>query len=193
MIGKDETLSLKTQCRLLGISRSSLYYKPATESPLNVKIMRLIDEQHTKDPVRFGQPKMKPYLLTNYTVLKPNEVWSTDITYIPMRYGYMYLVAIMDWYSRYVISWNISNTLETDFCVETLNRALNMNKPLIFNSDQGSQFTNNQFTCILEKHNIQISMDGKGRSLDNIFIERLWRTVKYEDIYKKSYETVQEL
>jgi putative transposase len=94
---------------------------------------------------------------------------------------------------RYVISWNISNTLETDFCVETSNRALNMNKPLIFNSDQGSQFTNNQFTCILEKHNIQISMDGKGRSLDNIFIERLWRTVKYEDIYKKSYETVQEL
>jgi putative transposase len=105
----------------------------------------------------------------------------------------MYLVAIIDWYSRYIISWDISNTLEVDFCIQTLERALNKNKPLIFNSDQGSQFTSNDFTGVLANHDISISMDGKGRSLDNIFIERFWRTLKYEDIYKKSYETVEEL
>jgi putative transposase len=131
--------------------------------------------------------------LRDYAVLKPNEVWSTDITYIPMRHGYMYLTAIIDWYSRYVISWELSNTLETDFCSRALKRALNKNKPLIFNTDQGSQFTSNDFTSILANHDISISMDGKGRSLDNIFIERLWRTLKYENIYRHSYETVQEL
>jgi transposase-like protein len=137
--------------------------------------------------------KIYPYLLRDYAVLKPNEVWSTDITYIPMRHGYMYLTAIIDWYSRYVISWELSNTLETDFCSRALKRALNKNKPLIFNTDQGSQFTSNDFTSILANHDISISMDGKGRSLDNIFIERLWRTLKYENIYRHSYETVQEL
>jgi putative transposase len=105
----------------------------------------------------------------------------------------MYLTAIIDWYSRYVISWELSNTLETDFCSRALKRALNKNKPLIFNTDQGSQFTSNDFTSILANHDISISMDGKGRSLDNIFIERLWRTLKYENIYRHSYETVQEL
>lgn len=137
--------------------------------------------------------KIYPYLLRNCDITHPNQVWSTDITYIPMRRGFMYLTAVIDWYSRYVLSWEISNTLETDFCILALKEALNMNNPLIFNTDQGSQFTSKEFTGILEKHDIKISMDGKGRSLDNIFIERLWRTVKYENIYKQSYETVQEL
>jgi putative transposase len=137
--------------------------------------------------------KIYPYLLRNYTISHSNEVWSTDITFIPMKTGYMFLVAIIDWYSRYIISWEISNSLDNWFCIEALNRALKKNKPEIFNTDQGSQFTAKNFLNILEYLNINISMDGKGRSIDNIFIERFWRTLKYEDIYRRSYTTVSEL
>jgi putative transposase len=137
--------------------------------------------------------KIYPYLLRTYTISHSNEVWSTDITFIPMKTGYMFLVAIIDWYSRYIISWEISNSLDNWFCIEALNRALKKNKPEIFNTDQGSQFTAKNFLNILEYLNINISMDGKGRSIDNIFIERFWRTLKYEDIYRRSYTTVSEL
>ena len=119
-------------------------------------------------------------------------IWSTDITYIKTQKGWIYLTAVIDWYSRYVISWEISITLETDFCVKALEKALKNKKPEIFNTDQGSQYTSKEFTSILESENIKISMDGKGRCLDNIFVERLWRTVKYENVYLKEYENVSE-
>lgn len=134
--------------------------------------------------------KKYPYLLRNVEITHPNHVWSTDITYIRLRQGYLYLVAIIDWYTRYVLSWEISNTLDTEFCISALEKALTKGKPEIFNTDQGSQFTSLAFTSALEDRNIQISMDGKGRAIDNIFIERLWRSVKYEEVYLKDYETV---
>lgn len=137
--------------------------------------------------------KKYPYLLRNVEIKRPNQVWSTDITYVPMPGGFMYLTAVIDWYSRFVIAWQLSNTLEAEFCVDTLKLALLHGKPEIFNTDQGAQFTANAFVSVLEKNEIQISMDGRGRALDNIFVERLWRTVKYEDIYIKSYATVPEL
>ena len=136
--------------------------------------------------------KVYPYLLRNVEIQKPNHVWSTDITYIKLRTGFVYLVAIIDWYSRYVISWKLSITMEKDFCIEALQEALDQGHPEIFNSDQGSQFTSVEFTENLEKNEVQISMDGKGRCLDNIFVERLWRTVKYEEVYLKSYENPSE-
>jgi len=128
-----------------------------------------------------------PYLLRNMEVSAPDEVWCTDITYIPMERGFMYLVAVMDWYSRYVISWDVSNSMETDFCVSALKKSLKTGTPGIFNTDQGSQFTSNEFTGVLKGNDVRISMDGRGRALDNVFIERLWRTVKYEDVYLKAY------
>jgi putative transposase len=134
------------------------------------------------------ESKKYPYLLKNFKVSAPNQVWSTDITYIPVKAGFLYLTAIMDWYSRYIIAWRISNTLDVQFCLEALEEALKHGKPVIFNSDQGTQFTSNDFTGILEGNNIQISMDGKGRAFDNIFVERLWRTIKYEEVYIKRYE-----
>ena len=137
--------------------------------------------------------KVYPYLLRDYIVSRPNQVWCTDITYIPLRRGFMYLVAVMDWYSRHVLSWTLSNSLETTFCLDALDEALQLGKPEIFNTDQGSQFTSAAFTGTLAAHGIAISMDGRGRALDNVFIERLWRSVKYEDIYLKDYETVDEL
>ena len=124
---------------------------------------------------------------------RPNQVWSTDITYVPMSQGFMYLVAVMDWFSRYVLAWRLSNTLEVDFCLDALNQALSTDNPDIFNSDQGSQFTSPRFTSRLEGEGIRISMDGRGRALDNVFVERLWRSLKYEDLYLKSYETVTQL
>jgi len=132
--------------------------------------------------------KIYPYLLTGLKITHPNQVWCADITYIPMAHGFMYLVVIMDWYSRYVLAWRLSNTLDADFCVEALEEALKKGKPDIFNTDQGSQFTGKTFTGILEKHGIKISMDGKGSYRDNLFIERLWRTVKYEEVYLKAYQ-----
>ena len=119
-------------------------------------------------------------------ITRPNQVWCADITYIPMAHGFMYLVVIMDWYSRYVLAWRLSNTLDADFCVEALGEALRKGKPDVFNTDQGSQFTGKTFTGLLEQHGIKISMDGKGSYRDNLFNERLWRTVKYEEVLSKS-------
>jgi len=128
-----------------------------------------------------------PYLLRNMEIRAPDEVWCADITYIPMARGFMYLVAVMDWFSRYVIAWDVANSMEADFCVVALKRALQCGSPDIFNTDQGSQFTSSDFTGVLQDSNVRISMDGRGRALDNVFIERLWRTVKYEDVYLRDY------
>lgn len=135
--------------------------------------------------------KVYPYLLRNLPIDRPNQVWATDITYIPMARGFVYLVAIMDWYSRRVLSWRVSNTLDASFCVDALNEAIETyGTPEIFNTDQGSQFTSDDFTDVLKKHDIQISMDGKGRWVDNVFVERLWRSVKYEEVYLRAYESI---
>jgi len=131
--------------------------------------------------------KIYPYLLRNVAILRPNQVWSSDITYIPLKHGFLYLVAVMDWYSRYVLSWRLSNTLTGSFCLEALDEALLRSRPEIFNSDQGSQFTATAFTSRLEAAGVAISMDGRGRAIDNVFIERLWRSVKYEEVYLKDY------
>ncbi len=133
-----------------------------------------------------------PYLLKNVKITKVNQVWSSDITYIKIKGGWLYLTVVMDWYSRYVISWEISITLEDDFCIKALKKALKKGKPDIFNSDQGVQYTSRDFTSILKSSCVKISMDGKGRCFDNILCERLWRSVKYEEVYLKDYETVQE-
>jgi putative transposase len=140
---------------------------------------------------RTSQPtpghQVYPYLLRDVAITQPNQVWTADITYIPMARGFLYLVAIMDWYSRYVLSWRLSNTLEVDFCIEVLEEALRNGQPEIFNTDQGAQFTSQAFTSLLEQHGIKVSMDGKGRYTDNLFIERLWRSLKYEEVYLKAY------
>jgi putative transposase len=134
-----------------------------------------------------------PYLLKDTTVHRPNQVWAADICYVPMARGFLYLVAIMDWYSRKVLAWRVSNTLESDFCVEALEEALRRNDaPAIFNTDQGAQFTSSAFTDVLKAASVAISMDGKGRWVDNVFIERLWRSVKYEEVYLHAYESVAE-
>jgi putative transposase len=130
-------------------------------------------------------------LLRGLTIDRPNQVWATDITYIPMAHGFVYLVAIMDWYSRWVLSWRVSNTLDTSFCIEALSEAIeNYGAPKIFNTDQGSQFTSEEFTGVLKQHGVQISMDGKGRWVDNVFVERLWPSVKYEEVYLTAYESI---
>jgi putative transposase len=131
-----------------------------------------------------------PYLLRDISIERVNQVWSTDITSVRLRHGFLYLVAILDWFSRYVLAWQISTTLDTSFCLEALEQALRYGQPEVFNSDQGVQFTSHDFTSRLQAANIQISWDGRGRAFDNIFMERLWRTVKYEEIYLKDYETV---
>lgn len=138
----------------------------------------------------FQEHEMFPYLLRDITIVHPNQVWCTDMTYIRLVQGFVYLVVILDWYSRYVLSWAISTTMEPTFCVEALQQALQETKPVIFNSDQGAQFTSRAFTGCLKHANIQISMDGRGRVYDNIFIERLWRSVKYEEVYLNDYESV---
>lgn len=228
-------LSVRRQCELIGLSRSTYYYEPAKETPLNLILMRMIDEQYMRTPF-YGYPKMTeylrsqsywvnpkridrlmgvmglralapkrrvtrnnpdhkvyPYLLRNVPITRVDQVWSADITYVPMSQGFMYLVAILDWFSRYVVSWQLSNTLDSNFCLEALDKALESKKPEIFNTDQGVQFTSNDFTQRLESADVQISMDGRGRVFDNIFIERLWRTVKYEDIYLRNYTAVMQL
>lgn len=162
------------------------------------RLMRImgIESLAPKPGTSRRQPRhpVYPYLLRGMTIDRPNQVWATDITYIPMARGHMYLIAIMDWASRKVLSWRLSNTLDAHFCVEALKEALlKYGAPEIFNSDQGCQFTSEAFTSVLKAWNIKISMDGKGRFKDNIFIERLWRTLKYERIYLKSYETGTEL
>ena len=132
--------------------------------------------------------RVYPYLLGGMKITRPNQVWAADITYIPMPRGFLYLVAIIDWYSRYVLSWRLSNTLEAGFCVEALEEALGKGRPEIFNTDQGSQFTGEAFTELLQSHGVKVSMDGKGSYSDNLFTERLWRTVKYEEVYLKAYQ-----
>jgi putative transposase len=153
--------------RLMGLE--AIYPKPRTSVP---------GEGHT----------IYPYLLRNLEITRPNQVWGTDITYVPLAEGFMYLVAILDWYSRYVLSWRLSNSLEESFCLEALDEALKRTRPEIFNTDQGAQFTGQAWTGRLLAAGVSISMDGKGRALDNVFVERLWRTVKYEEIYLKAYE-----
>ena len=218
-------MSVSQQCALLGLSRSSYYYEPATESADNLALMALLDREYTAHPFlgsrglaaylrREGQAvnrkrvqrlmrlmgleavypkprlsvggaghKVYPYLLRNVAIERVNQVWSTDITYIPMPSGFMYLTAVIDWYSRYVLSWRLSNTLDVAFCVEALDEALSRGCPEVFNTDQGVQFTSASFTGRLEAAGAKVSMDGKGRCLDNVFVERLWRTVKYEYVY----------
>lgn len=229
---KHPRLTITRQCDLLSISRSSFYYEVKGESPLNLELMRLIDEQFLEDPsagarqmVRYlrqkkyrvnrkrvqrlmrkmgleaiyqkprtskphPEHKVYPYLLKGMDICEPNQVWCADVTYIPMRRGFLYLVAIMDWASRKVLSWRLSNTLEASFCVDALEEALGRyGRPGIFNTDQGSQFTSFEFTGVLKEAGINISMDGKGRWMDNIMIERLWRTLKYDCVYLKAWET----
>ncbi len=229
---EHEGISVVRQCELVGLARSSWYYKAVEVDPYELHLMKLIDTQYTATPfygIRrmsawlrtqgeavnhkrvarlmrqmgieaiYPRPKTSlpgeqvrryPYLLKGMSINAPNVVWSTDITYIRMPHGFVYLVAILDWFSRYVLAWQVSNTMDVGFCLEALETALSVGKPQIFNSDQGSQFTSNVFTGYLERENIAISQDGKGRAFDNIFIERLWRTVKYEEVYIKNYESV---
>jgi putative transposase len=226
-------LSIRRQCQLVGLNRATYYRQPASETPFNLRLMRLLDEKYTRRPF-YGYRKMTvslcqelrcdinhkrvarlmhkmglralypgpktstpaqahkkyPYLLRGLTLVRPNQVWSADITYIPMAQGFMYLVAVIDWFSRFVLAWQLSNTLDGAFCLDALHLALHYGRPTIFNTDQGAQFTAHDFTGCLESANVQVSMDGRGRAFDNIFIERLWRTVKYEDIYLKEYDTV---
>jgi len=156
-----------------------------------LRLMRLMGLQATlpgpHTSRRHPEHCVYPYLLRGLTIAAPDQVWCADITYVPMKRGFMYLVAIMDWFSRYVLAWELSNSLETEFCLEALERALEGGPPGIFNTDQGSQFTSEEFTGRLQRAEIRISMDGRGRVTDNIFIERLWRSVKYEDIYLRDY------
>jgi putative transposase len=147
--------------------------------------------RRTSDPC--PRHRIYPYLLRNLVIARPDQVWSADITYVPLSRGFMYLVAVLDWHSRYVLSWELSNTLDSSFCVAALEAALARRQPEIFNTDQGAQFTSQAFTGVLSGAGIAISMDGRGRALDNVFIERLWRTVKYENVYVQGYETAWEL
>lgn len=160
------------------------------------RLMRLMGIEAIYPRKRFSmsseESKKYPYLLRGLVMERADQVWSADITYIRMSRGFLYLVAVIDWYSRYVLSWELSNTLDKEFCLKALEGALRVSKPEVFNSDQGSQFTSREFTERLEDAGIQISMDGRGRVFDNIFIERLWRTLKYEEVYIHSYETVKE-
>jgi len=157
------------------------------------RLMRILGlEAHYRKP-NLSRPspghRIYPYLLRGMEILRPNHVWSTDITYIPMRGGFLYLVAVMDWFSRFVLSWELSNTMESSFCLAALDRAFRFGQPEIWNSDQGSQFTSFAFTNILKDADIRISMDGRGRWMDNVFIERLWRSLKYECVFLNAFET----
>ena len=225
-------LSIVRQCRLVSVARSSFYYEGTGENPLNLRLLRVIDEQFLETPfygsrqmtrwlrrqgdtvsrkrVRrlmrllgvhaiFPRPRTSqarpahrvyPYRLRDLQITRPNHVWCTDVTYIPLQRGFLYLVAVMDWASRTVLSWRLSNTLEARFCVDALHEALERyGPPEIFNSDQGSQFTSVDFTDVLKEAGICISMDGQGRWMDNVFIERLWRSLKYECVYLSEFAT----
>jgi len=233
--GGQNGLTIKRQCELLELPRSTLYYQPCIDSPRNIELMRLMDEIYTQNPeygsrrIRFelntighpvgrdlvrtlmrrmgieavypkpnlskGHPEHKiyPYLLRGVKIDRVNQVWSTDITYIRMLNGFLYLTAVIDWYSRYVLSWKISNSLDGVFCREVLLEALGKGLPEIFNTDQGSQYTSPDFVSILTERGIRPSMDGRGRALDNVFVERLWRSVKYEHVFLREYRNGLEL
>lgn len=148
-------------------------------------LQAVVPGPHTSRP--HPEHRIYPYLLRDLKIQAPNEAWCSDITYVPMQHGYLFLVAVMDWFSRYVLAWELSNSLETGFCLTALNRALGKATPGICNTDQGSQFTSEAFTGRLQTAGVRISMDGRGRAIDNVFVERLWRTVKYEDIYVRDY------
>jgi putative transposase len=235
LIGPGEEVSVRRQCEILGVSRSSVYYEPVQPDGEELELMRRIDEIHLEYPFygsrtiarelrgkgyRANRKRVQrlmrlmglesvapkpntskpneehpvyPYLLRGLTINRPNQVWAADITYIPLARGFAYLVAVMDWHSRRVLSWRLSNTMDPSFCVEALQEALfRFGRPEIFNSDQGSQFTSGDFTGILLGAGVKISMDGKGRCIDNVFVERLWRSLKYEDVYLKAYTNLVE-
>lgn len=160
------------------------------------RLMRLMGLQALTPKRRLTTPgknhRIYPYLLAGMKIERPNQVWSSDITYIPMRRGFLYLVAVLDWFSRYVVSWELSNSLDTTFCLDALDRALSGGCPEVFNTDQGCQFTSEDFTRRLDENGVRISMDGRGRCFDNIFIERLWRTVKYEEVYLREYASARD-
>jgi len=170
----------RKMARTLGINR-----KHAQRLMRRMGLEAVGAKRRTTRPV--AGHKIYPYLLRNLAITRPDQVWASDITYIPLRHGFLYLTAVMDWYSRYVLAWRLSNTLEGSFCLEALDEALSAKRPEIFNSDQGSQFTAAAFTGRLENCGVAISMDGRGRALDNVFVERLWRSVKYEEVYLKDY------
>ena len=235
MIDGTHPLPIARQARLLGLSRSSVYYRPAATAERDLALMAAIDAIHTELPFygirrirgellprglsvgrthvatlmrrmgvtaiapkrRLSRPaaghKIYPYLLRGLKISEAGHVWSTDITNLPLARGFCYLTAVMDWASRRVLSWRLSNTLDASFCIEALKEALERyDAPQIFNTDQGSQFTCEGFTSVLAGHGVQISMDGRGRWLDNVFIERLWRSVKHEEVYLKAYENLTE-
>ena len=231
---KHSRLSVRRQCKLLGLAPASYYYRAQPESAENLHYMRLLDQEYTERPfygvrkmtvglqlqgysvgpkrVRrllramglmavYPKPRLSlnplahkrfPYLLKGLAIVRPNQVWSTDITYIRLRGGFVYLAAVIDWYSRYVLAWELTISLEADFCIAVLKRALAAQQPEIFNTDQGVQFTSAQFQAPLLAAQVRLSMDGRGRAFDNIFVERLWRTVKYEEVYLKDYRDVPE-
>jgi putative transposase len=227
-------IPVSRQCALLGLNRSSYYFKSTRDDRYSLFLMKLIDEQFTQTPF-YGVPRMTawlqrqghgvnpkrvrrlmrlmgleaiypkrrlslshpehrkyPYLLKDLIIDRPDQVWGSDITYIRLLHGFVFLVAIMDWYSRFVLAWELSNSLDSLFCVSALKQALGLSKPDIFNTDQGSQFTSEDFIEPLESADIRISMDGRGRVYDNIFVERLWRSVKYEEVYLHQYRSVAE-
>jgi putative transposase len=228
-------LSVRRQCELLGLARSSLYYEPAAETAENLRLMRLLDEEYTAHPFYgsrrlttwlnrqgeqvnrkrvqrlmrlmgleaiYPKPRLSaagrghrifPYLLRGVTVGRPDQVWSADITYVPLPSGFLYLAATIDWFSRYVLAWRLSNTLDGSFCLDMLEEALSRGRPEVFNTDQGVQFTAEAWTGRLGAAGVAVSMDGRGRALDNVFVERLWRSVKYEDLYLRGYAAVPEV
>lgn len=235
MVRRKDPLPITRQCALLGLSRSTVYYRPRPVPEGDLQLMRLMDECHLEHPyfrsrriqdwlddrgVRVNRKRIQrlmakmglctlypkrnlsrrnqahrvyPYLLRDRVIDRPNQVWAADVTYIPMAKGFVYLVAIIDCYSRKVLAWELSNTLDVQFCLDALETAVRRHgTPEIFNTDQGCQFTSEAFTGLLKRHGIQISMDGKGRWVDNVFVERLWRSLKYEEIYLKAYDSVRE-
>jgi putative transposase len=235
MINRKARISIKRQCALLKLPRSTAYYKPTEVPPSDLDLMKRIDELHLQYPfagsrmmrgflkpdgykigrrhvrtlmrkmgidVLYRKPNTSrrqaghyiyPYLLRDLSVVRSNQVWAGDITYIPMRRGFVYLFVVQDWYSRRVLSWRLSNTLTTDFCLEALEEAIALyGCPDIFNTDQGSQFTSVEFADFLKERSIRISMDGKGCWRDNVFVERLWRTIKYEHVYLYAYGSMSE-
>jgi putative transposase len=233
MIDQGHELSITRQARLLGLSRSGVYYQPMPISAADLMLMRRIDELHLELPFagsrmlrdllnqeghRLGRKHVRtlmrrmgieaiyrrkntsrphpehrvfPYLLRRLAIDRPNQVWCADVTYIPMARGFVYLAAVMDWCTRKVLAWRLSNTLTADFCVEALQEAIaKFGVPEIFNTDQGAQFTSAEFIGVLKQHGIRISMDGRGRWRDNVFVERLWKSIKYEEVYLHAYESV---
>ena len=234
MIEADDDLSLSMQCELVGVSRSSLYYRPLGPSPLELALKHRIDEIYTAYPF-YGSRRMTitlqqeghainrkrvqrsmremgirgvapgpnlsarrhesaifPYLLGGLEIARPNQVWGIDLTYIRLRGGWLYLVAVLDWYSRYVVAWELDQTLTIDFVLSAMRMALEQATPEICNSDQGSQFTSPQWGALLQQAGVRVSMNGKGRALDNCFVERLWRSVKYEEVYLHDYASPRE-